>query len=241
MRIVMKGTVQGVGFRPAVYRTAATLGLRGTVCNDGSRVTIDIDDGDRFLERFLKELPPLARLESIEKIDRPLSEDIIGFSIIGSETGKKDGFSIPTDTAICDKCVEDIRSGRRRNYPFTTCTDCGPRFTLLRSLPYDRRNTSMGAFELCPVCGKEYASPDDRRFHHQTVCCQDCGPSYRLVDKNGREIPGDPIQTFADILREGKIGIAKSWGGMHICCLLSETGHMREWYGRKQKPFAIMV
>ncbi len=237
----MKGTVQGVGFRPAVYRTAAALGLRGTVCNEGSRVTIDIDDGERFLERFLKELPPLARIDSIEKTDSELPDSVRGFSIIGSEAGTRDGFSIPTDTAICDRCVNDILSGRRRNYPFTTCTDCGPRFTLLRSLPYDRKNTSMGGFALCQNCGREYASPEDRRFHHQTVCCQDCGPSYRLVDNKGDIIPGDPIPEFARLLKAGRIGIAKSWGGMHICCLLSETARMREWYGRKQKPFAIMV
>ena len=114
MRIVMKGTVQGVGFRPAVYRTAAALGLRGTVCNDGSRVTIDIDDGERFLERFLKELPPLARIDSIEKTDSELPDSVRGFSIIGSEAGTRDGFSIPTDTAICDRCVNDILSGKYR-------------------------------------------------------------------------------------------------------------------------------
>ena len=237
----MKGTVQGVGFRPAVYRTAAALGLRGTVCNDGSHVTVEVDDGERFLEKFLKDLPPLARIESIEKYDSILPDDLKGFSIIGSEAGTRDGFSIPADTAICDKCVKDILSGRRKGYPFTTCTNCGPRFTLLRSLPYDRKNTSMGEFGMCQICEREYASPEDRRFHHQTVCCQECGPSYRLVDKDGKEIPGDPIHKFAEILKDGRIGIAKSWGGMHICCLLSETAHMREWYGRKQKPFAIMV
>ena len=237
----MRGTVQGVGFRPAVYRTAVSLGLRGTVCNDGSRVTIDIDDGERFLEKFLKELPPLAKIESIEKEASELPDSISGFSIIESGSGPRDGFSIPTDTAICDRCIEDIRSGRRRGYPFTTCTDCGPRFTLLRSLPYDRMNTSMGGFSLCPACGKEYTSPEDRRFHHQTVCCGECGPAYRLVDRDGIAIPGDPIREFANLLRDGCIGVAKSWGGMHICCLLSETARMREWYGRKQKPFAIMV
>ncbi|MCQ2085758.1 MAG: carbamoyltransferase HypF, partial [archaeon] len=241
MRIVIRGTIQGVGFRPAVYRTATALGLRGTVCNNGSNVTIDIDNGDAFLEEFMKNLPPLARIESIEKIDRDLSDDIEGFSIIPSGQGTRDGFSIPTDTSVCPRCVEDIRSGRRKGYPFTTCTDCGPRFTLLRSLPYDRETTSMDLFPRCPVCGKEYADPEDRRFHHQTVCCQDCGPSYRLVDKDGNTIPGEPISKFAELLEEGRIGIAKSWGGMHICCILSQTRHMREWYGRKQKPFAVMA
>ena len=241
MRLIIKGTVQGVGFRPAVYRTATHLGLRGCVRNDGSEVTIDIDDGDMFLERFLKELPPLAKIDSIEKKEYELPEDIEGFSIVESSPGSKDGFSIPTDTAICSKCLEDLHNGRRRGYAFTACTDCGPRFTLLRSLPYDRPSTAMASFEMCPECRSEYLDPGDRRFHHQTVCCPRCGPHYFLLDKNGTPVEGDPIPAFARMLESGMIGIAKSWGGMHICCILSQTQHMREWYGRKQKPFAIMV
>ena len=241
MRLIIKGTVQGVGFRPAVYRTATHLGLRGCVRNDGSEVTIDIDDGDMFLERFLKELPPLAKIDSIEKKEYELPEDIKGFSIVESSPGSKDGFSIPTDTAICSKCLEDLHNGRRRGYAFTACTDCGPRFTLLRSLPYDRPSTAMASFEMCPECRSEYLDPEDRRFHHQTVCCPRCGPHYFLLDKNGTPVEGDPIPAFARMLESGMIGVAKSWGGMHICCILSQTQHMREWYGRKQKPFAIMV
>ena len=241
MRLIIKGTVQGVGFRPAVYRTATHLGLRGCVRNDGSEVTIDIDDGDMFLERFLKELPPLAKIDSIEKKEYELPEDIKGFSIVESSPGSKDGFSIPTDTAICSKCLEDLHNGRRRGYAFTACTDCGPRFTLLRSLPYDRPSTAMASFEMCPECRSEYLDPENRRFHHQTVCCPRCGPHYFLLDKNGTPVEGDPIPAFARMLESGMIGIAKSWGGMHICCILSQTQHMREWYGRKQKPFAIMV
>ncbi|MCQ2070902.1 MAG: carbamoyltransferase HypF [archaeon] len=241
MRIVIRGTVQGVGFRPAVYRTAVALGLKGTVCNNGSNVTVDVDDGDLFLERFMKELPPLARIESIEKIPFEIDPDMDGFSIIGSDAGVKEGFSIPTDTAICDRCLEDLRSGRRKGYPFTTCTDCGPRFTLLRSLPYDRRSTAMDAFPMCEVCGKEYSDPEDRRLHHQTVCCPDCGPRYTFTDKDGNTDSEDPVGRFAEVLENGGIGIVKSWGGMHICCTLSETPRMREWYRRRQKPFAIMV
>ena len=241
MRLIVRGTVQGVGFRPAVYRTATALGLRGTVCNHGSHVTIDIDDADAFLERFYDELPPLARIESVEKQEHEIPADVKGFSIIESDAGIRDGFSIPTDTAICARCKDDLLSGRRKGYAFTSCTDCGPRFTLLRSLPYDRARTAMDAFPACPSCGREYTDPQDRRFHHQTICCPQCGPSYRLVDNAGNPIPGEPIRTFAGLLRQGRIGIAKSWGGMHICCTLSETAHMREWYGRKQKPFAVMV
>lgn len=241
MRIVIRGVVQGVGFRPAVYRTAASLGLRGTVCNHGSHVTVDVDDGDAFLDSFMKNLPPLARVDSVEKEDYDVPADVKEFSIVGSASGNREGLSIPTDTAICARCIDDMRSGRRTGYPFTTCTDCGPRFTLLRSLPYDRERTAMSEFPRCPVCGKEYSEPSDRRFHHQTVCCPDCGPQYRLVDSGGNPVAGDPITTFARFLEEGKLGIAKSWGGMHICCTLEQTGRLREWYRRGEKPFAIMV
>lgn len=242
MRIVMKGTVQGVGFRPAVYRTASALGLRGTVYNDGSSVTIDVDDGNAFLEAFLENLPPLAKVESIEKHPYEVGQSVAGFSIRGSGAGMREGSSIPADTAVCDRCLGDMLSGRRRGYPFTTCTDCGPRFTLLKSLPYDRGCTAMDHFPMCQMCRREYYDADDRRFHHQTVCCPHCGPRYRLLGKDGREIPcNDPIAEFANRLHGGEIGVAKSWGGMHICCTLPCTAHLREWYRRPQKPFAIMA
>lgn len=241
MRLTVRGTVQGVGFRPAVYRTATSLGLRGTVRNDGSCVTIEVDDGEKFLKEFMKNLPPLARIDSVEKEKYDVPDTVTGFTISGSENGRTDGFSIPTDTALCPKCIEDIRYGRRKDYAFTACTDCGPRFTLLRSLPYDRMNTAMDRFPMCQTCGWEYSDPLDRRFHHQTVCCPVCGPSYFLTDREGHMISGDPIGRFAEMLNGGAIGVAKSWGGMHICCTLGQTGHMREWYGRKRKPFAVMV
>lgn len=241
MRIVFRGTVQGVGFRPTVYRAAASLGLRGYVRNDGSSVTVVVDDGDAFLERFMEDLPPLAQVESVERFDEELDPSVSGFNIVPSSGGSRDGVSIPTDTAICDACVRDLREGRRKGYPFTTCTDCGPRFTLLRSLPYDRARTAMSDFPMCQRCESEYTDPLDRRFHHQTVCCPDCGPSYRLVGRDGTGIPGDPIAGFANILLDGGIGVAKSWGGMHICCTLPEIGHLREWYRRERKPFAVMA
>lgn len=239
-RIRIRGTVQGVGFRPAVYRIASGLGIDGTVRNDGPDVIIECERGEELLEELLKNLPPLAVIDGIsrEKTELPLTE---GFRIIGSSPGSG-SVSIPTDTAICDRCLEEIRSpGRRQSYPFTSCTDCGARFTLLKSLPYDRKNTSMEEFPMCPECEKEFKNPKDRRLHHQTVCCPKCGPVYRLTDKDGKTIPGDPIPTFARMLTEGKVGVAKSWGGMHICGTFGSTERLREWYGRPQKPFAIMV
>ncbi|MDR0887966.1 MAG: carbamoyltransferase HypF [Candidatus Methanoplasma sp.] len=240
MRIIVCGTVQGVGFRPAVYRTAVSLGLRGRVRNNGPDVVIDVDDGEEFLRKFHQNIPPLASITSIEKIDTTFDESIDDFRIVSSERGAG-GVSIPTDTAVCDKCLNDMRSGRRKGYPFTSCTDCGPRFTLLSGMPYDRALTSMEKFPVCEECGREYNDPDNRRFHHQTVCCKTCGPSYRIYDKSGKKIDGDPIKTFSRMLEDGRIGVVKGWGGMHICCTLENTARMREWYGRKQKPFAVMV
>ena len=240
MRIIIGGTVQGVGFRPTVQRVAVSLGLRGRVWNDGSRVMIDVDDAVALKDALLKELPPLARIESLEIVDQPMP-DCEGFSIVHSENRSK-GVSIPTDTAVCDDCLREMRSeGRRKGYAFTTCTNCGARYTLLSSLPYDREKTAMADFPICDHCREEYTSIKDRRFHHQTVCCPECGPRYRLTDRSGREIPGDPIPKFAEMIDSGKIGIAKSWGGMHICCTLDNIGRLREMYHRPQKPFAIML
>ncbi len=239
-RIRIKGTVQGVGFRPAVYRVAVKLGINGTVRNDGADVIIECDRGEELLKELRRNLPSLAVVTSIESEPCNLKKTD-GFAIVESHPGS-DGISIPTDTAICDRCVSEIRSpGRRHGYAFTTCTNCGPRFTLLSSLPYDRKNTAMSDFRMCQRCKMEFSDPDDRRLHHQTICCPECGPSYSLLDGNGKAIKGDPIGGFADILSEGGIGIAKGWGGMHICCTLENIGKLREWYRRPQKPFAVMV
>jgi len=240
MRIIIEGTVQGVGFRPMVQRVACSLGLRGRVWNDGSKVMIDVDDADALIDGIRRELPPLAVIERIEVQDSP-APDCDSFSIVHSANRSR-GVSIPTDTAVCDECLKEMRSeGRRKGYAFTTCTNCGARFTLLSSLPYDRDNTAMRGFPMCDSCRHEYTDMTDRRFHHQTVCCPDCGPRYRILDHDGREIDGDPIPTFARHMDSGKIGIAKSWGGMHICTVLENIDRLREWYGRKEKPFAVMV
>ena len=240
MRIIIRGTVQGVGFRPAVYRTAVALGVTGTVRNSGSDVVIEVENADGFINELKKNLPPLAVIDSVSLESVAFNNDLSDFTIIDSSDGDG-GVGIPTDTAICEKCVTDIADGRRKDYGFTSCTDCGARFTLISDIPYDRKNTSMNGFRICPTCNNEYSGPKNRRFHHQTVCCPECGPQYRLTDGNGRVIDGEPIETFAGILDSGKIGVAKSWGGMHICALPEKINEMREWYGRPQKPFAVMV
>ena len=240
MRIRIDGTVQGVGFRPAVYRAATRAGASGTVWNDGSSVVIDTDRGDELLRELMSDLPPLADVRSVEREDSEYTGGT-GFSIVPS-SGHGSGASIPADSAVCDRCVNEIFSpGRRHLYPFTTCTDCGPRFTLLKGMPYDRPLTSMDAFPLCPECSKEFSDPSDRRFHHQTVCCPVCGPRYRLERQDGTLVDGDPIETLAGMLDDGCRAVVKGWGGMHICCNLDVVSVMRDWYGRRNKPFAVMA
>lgn len=241
MRFTVTGTVQGVGFRPTVYRLATELGLNGTVRNDGANVVIDVDSDMGFIDLLKERLPALAHIESYRVEDIPTPVRGEGFSIVGSEHGRG-GIGIPTDTAICPRCLEEMKGdGRRSGYAFTTCTECGARFTLMDSMPYDRQRTAMSEHPMCRECSSEYSDPLERRFHHQTVCCPDCGPKYRLVDGNGCPIDGDPISRFAELLDEGKIGVAKSWGGMHICATIDRIRELRDWYGRQQKPFAIMV
>lgn len=240
VRAVITGTVQGVGFRPSVYRLAETMGRSGSVRNDGASVVIELDRDDGFIDALMHSLPPLAEVESVTLCEAEVPPGT-GFSISESSDGTG-GVGIPADTAVCPRCLAEMRSdGRRGGYPFTTCTECGARFTLMRSMPYDRARTSMSEFPVCPECGREYDDPADRRFHHQTVCCPACGPSYRLLDRDGSEIPGDPISAFAEGLDDGRIGIAKSWGGMHICASIDRVAELREWYRRQYKPFAVMV
>ena len=240
MRILIRGTVQGVGFRPMVYRSAVSIGASGSVWNNGSDVVIDTDKGEELLAKIRSDLPPLAKIESVETLDSDYCGPV-GFRIIGSQQCGE-GASIPADSSICDDCLKEMfGKGRRRGYPFTTCTDCGPRFTLLKGMPYDRPLTAMDAFPLCPECEREFKDPLDRRFHHQTICCPVCGPRYRLENGDGIVETRDPITYLAHELDAGSIAVVKGWGGMHICCNLDKLDSMREWYGRREKPFAIMA
>ena len=240
MRFIIRGTVQGVGFRPAVYRAAEIMGLRGRVYNDGASVIIETDGNFSFIEELKRNLPALAVIESVDAEEYELPFDVVDFSIVESSKTNS-GIGIPADTAVCDNCLKDMKEGRRKGYAFTTCTECGARFTLMSSNPYDRVRTSMDAYPMCDSCKSEYSDPGDRRFHHQTVCCEECGPSYYVLDSEGNRIDGEPLSVFADFIEKGKIGIIKGWGGMHICSSLKHTQELREWYGRANKPFAVMV
>lgn len=240
MKITIYGTVQGVGFRPTVYRVAKSLGLRGYVLNAGSSVEIFVDrNHEEFLGRLKKALPPIAKIEKIELERKEGGYD--DFRIVESR-GSASFPSIPVDTAICDECREELfdRKNRRYMYPFTNCTKCGERFSLLRDLPYDRVRTSMNEFPMCPKCRSEYNNPKDRRFHHQTISCATCGPRYTLYDGEGVKMDGG-IETFAGMIDGGAAGIAKSWGGMHIVCTFDKIELARKIRRRRSKPFAIML
>lgn len=244
MKILISGTVQGVGFRPTVYRVANALGLRGYVLNKGSNVEIGIADtagNDAFLRALLPQLPPLAVIEKIEVVDVPVV-GYSGFTIIPSSDGAKTSLT-PVDTAICPECLRELFDvdNRRYLYPFINCTTCGARFSLIENLPYDRSSTSMREFPMCEACCGEYTDPRDRRFHAQTTSCPRCGPQFTLYHRTGDELTEkNPIEAFAQLVDEGALGIAKSWGGMHLLATFEAVPRLRQLYGRPEKPFAVM-
>jgi len=251
-RIFFHGVVQGVGFRPTAYRVARAMGLRGYVRNNGSNVEVVVDGRpSEYVDAFRKALPPLARIENVqmeqveaETVRNALghSKDIADFVILHSRSGSRDS-PIPPDTAMCEPCRRELldKGNRRFWFPFTNCTDCGARFSVIRDVPYDRRNTSMDEFRLCPVCQSEYRDPENRRFHAQTISCPDDGPRYTLYGPEGKHVGHiDPVREAARRLDAGHIGVIKGWGGMHIVCRLEECGRLRQWYKRPAKPFAVM-
>ncbi len=236
-KIIIRGIVQGVGFRPTVYRVANSLGLKGHVLNTGSNVEVVLDgDPEMFIEALEEALPPLARIDDyyVEDSEIPGTD----FRIIQSSIGSRNS-PLPPDAAICPDCLEELfqTGNNRNNYPFINCTNCGARFSVIYDMPYDRPNTSMNDFPMCRSCQAEYANPENRRFHAQTTSCPDCGPQYRLegVPSNDR------IGLFARAIDSGKVGAIKSWGGTHVVCIPEAIGYLREKFNRSQKPLAVMV
>ena len=241
MKVTVYGVVQGVGFRPTVFRVAKAMGLKGYVLNNGSNVEVHIDrDAEEFLRRLREALPSLARIDraDIEDTDEELGE----FRIAESTDGRRVSL-IPTDTAICQRCADDFNEegNRRHLFPFTNCTECGARFTVIADVPFDRARTSMSDFPPCPSCHGEYSSPEDRRFHAQTLSCPACGPTYTLYDNARDRVPGDPFMEFAKRVDGGSVGLLKGWGGMHIICTLSNAPRLRKVYRRGDKPYAVMM
>ncbi len=257
-RVEVRGVVQGVGFRPFVHRLAHELGLGGRVRNEAGRVDVEIEGPagavDEFVRRLVSDAPPLARIESVEVEPAPR----LGrrtFTIVASARDDGERTFVPPDVAVCDACVDELGdpTDRRHRHPFITCTDCGPRFTIIRDLPYDRPTTTMAGFEMCPACRAEYEDPHDRRYHAQPVACPDCGPRLSWWEPaSGTAGPGDAPMADDDTviaavqrsLAEGRVVAIKGLGGYHLAVDATDPGAVRRLRDRKRrphKPFAVMV
>jgi len=249
-RIEVVGTVQGVGFRPWVYRVATQLGIRGQVRNDVGGVTVEAFGEPSALDGLVRTLrsdhPPAAEIRSLRWTEIPPRE-AEEFVIAPSVPGTERRVSIPADLATCAACIEEIfdPSNRRYRYPFTNCTDCGPRFSIALDAPYDRPVTSMAGFVMCAACQREYDEPRDRRFHAQPNACPRCGPRLQLLDSQGRDLASaDPLREAAAALRAGNVVAVKGLGGYHLACDATSPEAVQLLRDRKRrdaKPFALMV
>jgi hydrogenase maturation protein HypF len=244
-RITVRGIVQGVGFRPFVYARATELSIAGTVKNLGSEVEIIARGEPEQFAAFLEAVsrgPPLSRIDSVEctGTNAPIAD---GFVILKSSTGSFSGM-IPPDIAICDECIADIsrKGGRYHNYWATSCVNCGPRYSIISEIPYDRERTSMAEFPMCPACAAEYHDPHSRRHHAQTIACASCGPELTLFDKLGHRVTcADPAKEAAGLLDAGFILAIRGIGGFHLACVEESAGTLKHRLGRIEQPFAIMV
>jgi hydrogenase maturation protein HypF len=247
VRARVEGTVQGVGFRPFVYRLASELDLAGFVLNDERGVLLEVEGGetavDGFLRRLSEEAPPLAAIEAVRPRDvAPAGER--GFRILASPRGGEPAALVSPDTATCEDCLAELcdPSDRRHRYPFINCTNCGPRFTIVRGVPYDRPQTTMAGFEMCPRCAAEYEDPADRRFHAQPNACPECGPTLRLLP--GDHYGDEALRGAVAALRDGAVVAVKGIGGYHLACLAARepaVAALRARKHREDKPFAVMV
>lgn len=250
LRVCVRGVVQGVGFRPFVYTAAASFGLSGCVRNDSSGAIIEVEGDasgiDDFLHRLRAGPPPLAIIESIVTEQIPVVGGTAFTIADTSRSGTGRTLASP-DVAMCAECAAELRdpTNRRYRHPFVNCTNCGPRFTIIGSLPYDRATTTMAAFEMCAECAREYVDPADRRFHAQPVCCPACGPQLRYLtpghDVAHRE---DGLSAARALLRDGGVLAVKGVGGYHLACDARNTAAVAELRRRKRrgdKPFAVMV
>lgn len=249
-RLLVRGVVQGVGFRPFVYRAAATLGLAGGVRNTSEGVLIEVEGTCEAIEAFMgklrSEAPPLARVEDVQ-LEWMAPAGISGFEIEVSRAGSGASTLIPPDVAVCRACLAEMGNpaDRRYRYPFIVCTECGPRFSIIEGVPYDRARTTMRAFEMCPACRCEYEDPGTRRFHAEPNACPRCGPRVWLADAKGRPVRSkDPVVAAARLLQKGQIVAVKGVGGFHLAALAKNEDvvrRLRRLKGRDQKPFAVMA
>ena len=249
-RIEISGTVQGVGFRPWIWRLARENGIAGRVSNDSRGVTIEAFGGEAELDRFVAGIrtspPPAAEIRTLESRPIPPAE-ADGFVIEESRAGGGLRVSIPPDLATCADCLAEIfdPENRRYRYAFTNCTNCGPRFTIAREIPYDRAATTMAGFAMCRLCRAEYEDPENRRFHAQPNACPACGPGLDILSEHGERIPAaDPISEVARMLVAGRIVAIKGLGGFHLACDATSSvavARLRARKRREEKPFAVMV
>jgi len=247
-RLRVDGVVQGVGFRPFVFNLAADLGLSGHVANDSEGVILEIEgDPDglaTFRRRLAAEAPPLARIESVA-VEAIPPTGAGGFAILPSRDSPGTATCVPADSALCADCRREILDphDRRHRYAFTNCTNCGPRWTIIGRIPYDRPFTSMAPFAMCPDCEREYHDPRDRRFHAQPNACPACGPRLRL-EGDGADPGADPLREAARLLAAGRILAVKGLGGFHLAVRADDQAavrRLRERKGREAKPLALMV
>ena len=243
------GQVQGVGFRPFVYRLARRFHLSGFVRNDDRGVTIEAQGTaaqiDHFAAALAVQQPPLARAQHVVRKNIPLNNDRDGFVIRRSGAGLRPAAGVTVDTATCQDCLEELNnpSDRRFRYGLINCTNCGPRYSIIRGVPYDRSNTTMARFGMCAACRDEYTDSSDRRFHAQPIACHDCGPCVELVDTVGQRLEGDPVGQAVTRLVRGEVVAIKGLGGFHLavrCDLLEAVSRLRRLKGRDAKPFAVM-
>jgi hydrogenase maturation protein HypF len=257
LEIEITGIVQGVGFRPYLFNLARDLDLKGYILNRGNAGVRLVLQGKKmnlksFLEKLRREKPSIAFIENVKF--NPLKPDkkYAFLEIKKSEQGRGISLTLPPDVAMCENCLKDMRNPEKKryyNYPFVACAVCGPRYTTVKELPYDRIRTTMNEFPFCDYCQKEYSNFDNRRFHAQTFSCSICGPHYKLFDKNQREIPTQNTEELllktTKKIKEGKIGAIKGIGGVHLVCLATNDNpilNLRNRKGdRKFKPFAVMV
>ena len=248
----VKGIVQGVGFRPFIYNLAIENGLTGYVVNVGDAGVKIVAEGNKknisdFLKKIKEKKPTLAQIETMDvqwNTKKPTHKSFVIKKSITEKTGDKS--TIPPDVSICDTCIQELedKSNRRYNYFFTTCTNCGPRYTIITNLPYDRPTTTMKPFPLCTECEQEYTSPKDRRYHAQTIACHKCGPQVYLTDGKKTSRGLQAITTARKLLSQGHIVAIKGNGGFHLACSIKDTSaiqKIRKYLGRKQKPFAVMA
>ncbi|MGW8192720.1 MAG: carbamoyltransferase HypF [Desulforhopalus sp.] len=251
IEIVVRGTVQGVGFRPFIYNLASRFEISGTVSNTSEGVVIHAtSQNDRlaaFVQAIEQESPPLARITSLESRPLMVSVPPDAFAILQSSSGEKANTAIPPDIALCEDCRRELLdpADRRFHYPFINCTNCGPRLTIVETIPYDRPATSMKNFSMCDSCSREYHDPANRRFHAQPNGCPDCGPSISLHDRQGRELGGEPaLARTVAAFRDDLVVAMRGMGGFHLSvngCSTGAVDKLRKRKNRPDKPLAIMV